>query len=251
MSEQQGGGGQDDAFAALFAAAESAVDRIRDERKAGDDEPVGAASDIPQQRPKTEPRPVATPSSTPKTESDRSASAAVTASLIKARNELGEILAQEKAAHNQLQEEHKRLQARLARSREQRETMQAKAERQSAEKLERERDRLIKQILPVLDNLERAMNFSGLDEMKATHPPVGAFTDGVEHVVTLFRETLKKLGVVGFSALGQPFDPAIHEAIRRVSDSSVAPNTVVEEYHRGFLVDGRLLRPALVVVAMA
>ena len=127
--------------------------------------------------------------------------------------------------------------------------MQAKAERQSAERLERERDRLIKQILPVLDNLERAMKFSGLDDMKVNHPPVGAFTDGVEHVVTLFQETLKKLGVVGFSALGQPFDPAIHEAIRRVSDGSVAPNTVVT-YHRSSSWTGDF-RPALVVVAMA
>ena len=128
--------------------------------------------------------------------------------------------------------------------------MQQKTERSIETAVQRDREKLIKSILPVLDNLERAISFDGLTQDSSTQPQLTGFLDGLDNVVSLFRTTLKKLGVEGYSALGQEFDPALHEAVRRVVDDSVDANIVVEEYHRGYLINGRLLRPALVVVAI-
>mgnify|MGYP001970001902 CR=1 FL=1 len=251
MSEDDLGNPGNDPFAALFAAAETAVDRIREERdvpKANSDEKASNNQTADNDSPNPVAKSIAaarTASTTP----DRGANAAVTASLIKARNELGELLALEKKEHVALQAEHARMKARLSRFREQKESMQQKTERSIETAIQRERDKLVKSILPVLDNLERAVAFEGLSQDDGAQTQLTGFLDGLDNVVSLFRSTLKKVGVEGYSALGKPFDPALHEAIRRVADETVEANTVVEEYHRGYLIDGRLLRPALVVVA--
>jgi molecular chaperone GrpE len=62
---------------------------------------------------------------------------------------------------------------------------------------------------------------------------------------------LAKHGVVQISAIGQPFDPEKHEAMAQVESAAYQPNTVVEEYHKGYLLRDRLLRPSLVSVAKA
>ena len=252
MSEDDAGNPGSDPFAALFAAAESAVDRIREERHETDGSAESQTAAETSQ-PRHTPTPPAPTKPTPKPAaetSDRSANAAVTASLIKARNELGELLAHEKKAHAALQAEHARMKARLSRFREQKESMQQKTERSIETAVQRDREKLVKSILPVLDNLERAISFDGLTQDASTQPQLTGFIDGLDNVVSLFRTTLKKLGIEGYSAVGDVFDPALHEAVRRVVDDGVDANTVVEEYHKGYLIDGRLLRPALVVVAI-
>ena len=74
-------------------------------------------------------------------------------------------------------------------------------------------------------------------------------TTGIANVMRLAQSSLKQLGVEAFVSMGEPFDPERHEAIRRETRTDVADNTVVEEYHKGYHIEGRLLRPALVVVA--
>ncbi len=102
---------------------------------------------------------------------------------------------------------------------------------------------LIKELLPVLDNLERAINHvkssSNLDKL----------LEGVELTLKLFQDSLKKFGVKPIETIGKKFDPRFHEAVHVKENSQQEEDTIVEEYQKGYLLHDRLLRPALVVVA--
>ena len=104
---------------------------------------------------------------------------------------------------------------------------------------------LIKDLLPVIDNLERAVS----------HAKGGGngklLLDGVEMVLKGLLDILGKHGVVPISAMGQPFDPERHEAMAQIESAEHPPNAVLEEHHKGYLFHDRLLRPALVSVAKA
>lgn len=103
-------------------------------------------------------------------------------------------------------------------------------------------EKLVKDLLPVLDNLDRALAAAAADD------PLVA---GVKLVRSSFEQALARHGVKGFSALGQPFDPARHEALMQVPTADAAPGTVVLEHARGFTLNERLVRPAMVGVAVA
>lgn len=104
---------------------------------------------------------------------------------------------------------------------------------------------LIRDLLPVLDNLERAV----------AHAKGGGngkpLVEGVEMVLKGFLDALSRHGVVQLSAVGQPFDPVKHEAMAQLESDEHDPNTVVQEHHKGYLLHERLLRPVLVSVAKA
>ena len=102
-------------------------------------------------------------------------------------------------------------------------------------------ERLLKDFLPVMDNLERALDHA------EQHDPRQVI-EGVRLVQKLFESTLAKHGVVGFSALGKPFDPSLHEALMQ-QDSDEPAGTVISEMARGYKLNDRLVRPAAVVVA--
>jgi molecular chaperone GrpE len=101
-------------------------------------------------------------------------------------------------------------------------------------------ERVVKDLLPVLDNLDRALAAASADD------PLAA---GVRLVRAGFEQALARHGVKGFSAMGQPFDPAHHEALLQVERADVAPGTVVMEHARGYTLNDRLVRPAMVGVA--
>jgi molecular chaperone GrpE len=103
-------------------------------------------------------------------------------------------------------------------------------------------ERLVKDLLPVVDDLDRAL---------AATPPGDPLAEGVRLVRASFERVLGRHGVVGFSALGEPFDPALHEALVQVPSADAAPGTVVLEHARGFKLNDRLVRPAMVGVAVA
>ena len=104
---------------------------------------------------------------------------------------------------------------------------------------------LIKDLLTIVDNLERAVaHASGGGNGK----PI---VEGVEMVLKGLLDVLAKHGVAQISAIGQTFDPAKHEAIAQVESDTHQPNAVVEELHKGYVLHERLLRPALVSVAKA
>lgn len=102
-------------------------------------------------------------------------------------------------------------------------------------------ERLVKDLLPAMDNFDRAI--AAAQE--------GPLADGVRLVRAAIEQALAKHGVTGFSALGQPFDPALHEALLQVPSAEAAPGTVVLEHARGFMLHGRLVRPAMVGVSTA
>ncbi len=102
----------------------------------------------------------------------------------------------------------------------------------------------LKEMLPVVDNLERAIEHA--TQQAGTNPIV----EGVQLVLRQFLTSFERLDVQPIEALNQPFDPNLHEAISQ-QESEQAPGTVVQVLQRGYRSGDRLLRPALVVVAKA
>ena len=100
-----------------------------------------------------------------------------------------------------------------------------------------------KALLPVLDNLRRAVAHA------AEAGTAEYFVSGLELVVREFEAALEKLGVEPIDAVGQPFDPSVHEAMASVEGGDVPVDTVVDELQRGYRLHDRVLRPALVRVA--
>jgi molecular chaperone GrpE len=107
-------------------------------------------------------------------------------------------------------------------------------------------ENILREILPVVDNLERAMAHAAQEESGA-----GGLIQGVEMTLSQFQKVLEKFGVTPVSAVGEVFDPSRHEAMGQIENSEVPPNTVAQELQRGYLLNERLLRPALVLVAKA
>jgi len=102
---------------------------------------------------------------------------------------------------------------------------------------------LIKAILPVIDNLERAVNHA--EKVLDT----GVMIEGVRLTVRQILQTLNKFGLASFESVGKPFDPSVHEAMLVVESDQHEPNHVVEEFQKGYLLNNRLLRPATVSVS--
>ena len=97
-----------------------------------------------------------------------------------------------------------------------------------------------KDMLPLLDNFERAMAAETKD--------VEAFQKVVEMIFTQFQEILKKNGLEHIEAIGQKFDPNFHQAVMRVEDPDKEDDTVAQELQKGYMVKGRVIRPSMVQV---
>lgn len=121
-----------------------------------------------------------------------------------------------------------------------------KRQQRDREELNRQaKERVLAELPGVLDNLERALKHAG-----APGAAPETLAQGVELVCKQLQEVLSRFGVEPIAALGGTFDPHLHEAMARVETAGDPPDgTVIEEYRRGYLLDGRVLRPALVAVA--
>jgi molecular chaperone GrpE len=102
---------------------------------------------------------------------------------------------------------------------------------------------VVRELLPVLDHLERAIAASPQDAQDEFHA-------GVRIIAKQFLETMERFGLTPIEALGKPFDPNVHQAVDRVVTEEQPDNTVVEEWQRGYMFKDRLLRPAMVKVAV-
>ena len=107
------------------------------------------------------------------------------------------------------------------------------------------RKELLLEVLPVLDNLERALEHAGQNSEGQ------GLVEGVTMIATQFRKAIENLGARPIAAVGTPFDANLHQAMAQVETAEQPPGTVVSEFQRGYLLQDRLLRPALVVVAKA
>ncbi len=141
-----------------------------------------------------------------------------------------------------LEQQNKELHDRLLRTAADFENAKKRAKKEVDEAQQKGRESLIKEILPVLDNLERALQHA---------PEKDPLAAGVRMVEKLLLSALEKFGVTRFSALGQPFDPSMHDAIQQIETSDVAPGTVAQQFALGYLSNGKLLRAAMVAVAKA
>ena len=99
---------------------------------------------------------------------------------------------------------------------------------------------VIRNFLPILDSFERALKAGG---------DAGDFRSGVELIYRQFQDALQKSGVQPIAAVGEAFDPRVHEAIEMVDTTEVPDHQVLEELQRGYKYKDRLLRPAMVRVA--
>jgi molecular chaperone GrpE len=125
------------------------------------------------------------------------------------------------------------------------ENFRKRVQKEKEEILKYGNESIIFELLPALDNLERAV-------AHATGEGDSAIIEGVKITLSMLLSTLKKFGVTPLETpAGVPFDPAFHQAMGQVVSGDQEPNTVVTELQKGYLLNDRLLRPAMVTVAIA
>lgn len=107
-------------------------------------------------------------------------------------------------------------------------------------------EKLLGDLLPVVDNLERAL--ASIDPQDQAFKPV---TEGIELTLKSFVDVLAKYKVEPVNPQGEPFDPQLHQAMTMVPNPDVEPNTVIDVFQKGYTLNGRLVRPAMVVVSKA
>jgi molecular chaperone GrpE len=105
-------------------------------------------------------------------------------------------------------------------------------------------EKFVKELLPVVDSLEKALEAMA-DEATEAH------REGVAMTLKMQRDVLAKFGVEVVEPVGEPFDPQYHEAMAMVPNPDLEPNSVMEVVQKGYLLNGRLVRPAMVVVSQA
>tara|TARA_A100001391_G_C5017540_1_gene264911 strand:- start:203 stop:832 length:630 start_codon:yes stop_codon:yes gene_type:complete len=103
-------------------------------------------------------------------------------------------------------------------------------------------EKFIKELLPVVDSLEKALE-SMQDDASEAH------REGVSMTLKMQLDVLSKFGVESIEPQGEPFDPQVHEAMAMVPNPELDPNTVMDVMQKGYLLNGRLVRPAMVVVS--
>jgi len=120
-----------------------------------------------------------------------------------------------------------------------------RSRRELGEMEKRAREDLIKDLLPVFDNLERATAHA------ETATDVKALSDGIGLVMRQFQDALSKIGIERIKTQGEAFDPAFHEAVQQFETTEHAPGMVMHEVQAGYRSGEKLVRPSIVVVAKA
>jgi molecular chaperone GrpE len=144
----------------------------------------------------------------------------------------------------QLVEENDELQDKFVRLMADFDNYKKRASKEKSDVIQFGNEGLLKDILPIIDNIERLLTYSYREGSWKS------FQEGVELLLAESNKTLAKYGVESIEALGKTFDPNIHQAMQRSETDEVEANTVVEVYQKGYLYRSRLLRPSLVVVAV-
>lgn len=126
------------------------------------------------------------------------------------------------------------------------ENYKKRKEREAADFRKYANETLVKELLPVIDNLERAM------ETSADHEDaVKCILEGVDMTLKEIFKVLEKFAVKAVEAVGNEFDPTYHQAVMQETSDAHPENTVIKELQKGYTIHDRLLRPAMVVVAKA
>jgi molecular chaperone GrpE len=158
--------------------------------------------------------------------------------------------AQEEAQSAKPEENHEDIEAKLKQTYERLlrvaadfENYKKRVEAERSEFVKFANEKLVRDLLPVLDNLKRAIETAKGNDANS------AFLAGVQIVYKQFLKVLERFGVKPIEAVGKQFDPGVHEAMHMVETDEHEPGTIVEELAPGYTMSGRVLRPALVCVA--
>jgi len=146
------------------------------------------------------------------------------------------------AERDQLAAEKADLQDRFLRSQAEFQNSRKRSEKERLEFAEYASTEAVRALLPILDDFERATKTESSDR---------EYSKGMEMIYQRFYDSLKKLGLEPIISAGQPFDPHIHHAVEMVETDDAPDHTVLDEYQRGYNFKGRLLRPAMVKVAVS
>lgn len=109
-------------------------------------------------------------------------------------------------------------------------------------------ERFASSLLPVVDSLERAVETA---RAVAADGPAAAIADGVELSLKMFLDTLARADLKQLDPVGEPFDPKLHQAVTMLESASAEPGSILQVLQKGYTLNGRLVRPAMVIVAKA
>ena len=119
---------------------------------------------------------------------------------------------------------------------------QKRVPKQISDSIAYEKERIIKSLLPALDNFEHTLQNAHSAE------DVDVFIKGIRIIYDQFLDILKSLNVEQIKALGEIFDPALHQAMRQSTNPDKQQNIVLEEFQKGYKLNGRVIRPSRVIV---
>lgn len=156
-----------------------------------------------------------------------------------------EIVATEAADVATLLSENAALKDRLLRALADAENARRQADRRSEDTRKFAITELARELLPVIDNLERVLQVKNA----TSSPDNDALVKGVESTFRMFLQTLERFGIKKIDASGQRFDPSLHEALMEADDDTHPPATVTQVLENGYMIHDRLLRPARVIVS--
>jgi molecular chaperone GrpE len=145
------------------------------------------------------------------------------------------------AERDQLVAEKAELQDRMLRTRAEFDNARRRAERERSEYIQFAAMDLVREVLPVLDDFERALKVETADR---------EYAKGVELIYSRMAETLRKMGLEPIETAGKLFDPNLHQAVERVQTEDAQDQAILGEFQRGYNFKGKMLRPAMVKVAV-
>ena len=147
------------------------------------------------------------------------------------------------AKYRELQDQLRQAEERVLRTAADAENFKKRLQREKEEQTRYANETFMRELLPVIDNLERALQHS------ATAPNQEGLLEGVNMTLKVFIDALARFGCTVLEAVGKTFDPNFHEAVSQEESSKVEPNTVLKELQKGYMLKERLLRPAMVIVS--
>ncbi len=154
---------------------------------------------------------------------------------------VAEIVEEGPSELEQAQQEAKDLRDEMLRMRAETDNLRKRLQREKQESVQFANERLIKQLIPIFENLDRAL--------KAPDTNVESLKEGVRMTSDQVLALFKKENVEPIQAVGEPFDPSIHEVLSQMESNDHDENTVIEEFSKGYRMNGRVLLPAQVVTA--
>lgn len=159
-----------------------------------------------------------------------------------AEEQLPEEMKQLKDELDQVKQEKEELYERLLRLQADYENYRRRTKKERENDLKYKAQDLITELLPVLDNFERALQVEVNDDQAKS------FVDGIKMVHRQFKDALTKQGLEEIQTVGEQFDPHLHQAVMQVQDDEKESNEVVEELQKGYKLKDRIIRPAMVKV---